>query len=75
MLSETLNDLLKLPSNERVELALALWESLDDADREAEFALRPEQRVELDRRLARHLDDPGSAVPWEVVRRKLNGDD
>jgi putative addiction module component (TIGR02574 family) len=75
MLSDTLDELLKLPPDERVELALALWESLDDHDREAEVALRPEHRLELDRRFAAHLDDPGSAVPWEVVRRKLMGSD
>jgi putative addiction module component (TIGR02574 family) len=75
MLSDTLDELLKLPPDERAELASALWESLDDADREADFALRPEQRVELDRRWEEHLDGPGSAVPWEFVRRRLKGGD
>jgi len=71
MMSSTLSELLKLPVNERVEIALALWESLDDAQREAELALSPEQAAELDRRLAEHLANPGSAIPWEEVRRKL----
>lgn len=67
----TLQELLKLPPDERAELALALWESLDDADREAEFALTEDQRALLDRRLAEHLDDPDSAIPWEQVLRSL----
>ena len=74
MATSTLEELLKLPPSERVELALALWESLTDADREAEFALSAEQYAELEREMADHLADPGSSVPWEHVRRKLKGD-
>lgn len=71
MASNTLDELLKLPPNERVELALALWESLAGADRDAEFTLSAEQHVELERRMGEHLVDPGSSVPWEEVSRKL----
>ena len=71
MASRTLEDLLKLPPSDRVDLALALWESLNDADRAAEVALSPEQESELDRRLTKHTADPASTVPWEEVRRKL----
>ena len=73
MLSNTLAELLKLPAGERVELAMALWESLTDAEREAEVALSPAQEAELDRRLAEHIANPGSAIPWDEVRRKLAG--
>ncbi len=73
MLSNTLAELLKLSTRERVEIAMALWESLTDAEREAEFALTPEQEAELDRRLAEHIANPGSAIPWDEVRRKLAG--
>jgi putative addiction module component (TIGR02574 family) len=71
MLSNTLAALLRLPAKDRVDLAMALWESLTDAEREAEFVLTPEQEAELDRRLEEHLANPGSAIPWEEVRRKL----
>jgi len=71
MLRDTLAKLLALPATERVDIAMALWDSLTPAEQEAEFDLTPEQRVELDRRLAEHVTDPASAVPWEEVRRKL----
>jgi putative addiction module component (TIGR02574 family) len=67
----SLDDLPNLPPSERAELALALWESLGDSDREAEFTLSAEQLAELERELAVHLADPTASVPWEQVRRKL----
>ena len=73
MLPNTLTELLKLSAKERGEIAMALWESLTDAEREAELALSPEQEAELDRRLAEHIASPDSAIPWEEVRRKLTG--
>jgi putative addiction module component (TIGR02574 family) len=71
MLSSTLAALLKLPAKDRIELAMALWDSLTDEEREAELVLTPEQEAELDRRLAEHLANPDNAIPWEEVRRKL----
>ena len=71
MLKDTLTRLLELPPTERVDLAMALWDSLTAAERETEFDLTSEQRAELDRRLAEHIADPTSAVPWDEVRRKL----
>lgn len=73
MLPNTLAELLKLSAGERAEIAMALWESLTDAEREAELTLTPEQEAELDRRLAEHIANPGSAIPWDEVRRKLAG--
>lgn len=73
MAPEVMETLLKLPSNERADLALALWESLDEADREASFDLTPELAAELDRRLAEHLADPTTGIPWEEVRKKFVG--
>ena len=68
-----LTDLLKLPADDRAEIAMALWESLSDAERDGAFELTAEQRAELDRRWAEHLRNPASAVPWSEVRRKLLG--
>lgn len=71
MPSPALSEILKLPANERAEVAMALWESLTDAERDDELALTPEQETELDRRWAEYLADPTSAIPWEDIRRKL----
>jgi putative addiction module component (TIGR02574 family) len=71
MLPNALAALLKLPAKDRIELAMALWDSLADDEREAELVLTPEQEAELDRRLEQHRANPGSAIPWEEVRRKL----
>ena len=73
MASSPLSQLLKLPAEDRVELAIALWESLSDSEREGAFELTDAQRTELDRRWAEHLENPGSAIPWSEVRRKLLG--
>lgn len=71
LMSPSLSELLKLPAGERAELAMALWESLSEAEREAELQLPPEESAELDRRWADHVQRSESAIPWEQVRRKL----
>ena len=71
MLSDTLAALLRLPAKDRVELAMAPWESLTDDERDADLVLTPGQEAELDSRITEHLANPGSAIPWEEVRRKL----
>jgi putative addiction module component (TIGR02574 family) len=66
-----LAELMKLPAGERAELAMALWESLTDGQRDDELELGSEGYAELDRRWLEHLAEPGSAVPWLEVQRKL----
>lgn len=73
MAPELVEALLKLPPNQRADLALALWESVDETDREASFDLTPELAAELDRRFAEHLADPSTVIPWEEVREKFIG--
>jgi putative addiction module component (TIGR02574 family) len=70
-MSPSLSELLKLPAGERAELAMALWESLSDAEREGELELTPEDAAELDRRWMEHVQRPESSIPWDAVRRKL----
>ena len=71
MASSPLPQLLKLPAADRADLAIALWESLSDSEREGAFELTDEQRAELDRRWTEHVANPGTAIPWFEVRRKL----
>ncbi len=67
--------LLKLSAANRAELAMALWESLSDQQREAaRTELSDEQKAELDRRWAEHLENPESAIAWNEVRRRLRDD-
>ena len=73
MAPEVMEALLKLPSNQRADLALALWDSLDETDREASFVLTPELAADLDRRFAEHLADPSTGIRWEEVRKKFIG--
>lgn len=54
-----------------MEIALALWDSLEDTEADALLPLTEDQRAELDRRLAEHERDPASAIPWGQVRRDL----
>ena len=69
MPSTFVSGLIRLPAAERAALAIALWDSLSEAERDPEFGLTPEQAVELDRRWAEHLKAPPSAIPWDNVWR------
>jgi putative addiction module component (TIGR02574 family) len=73
MASSPLSQLLQLPATDRAEIAMALWESLTDSEREGALALTNEQRRELDRRWDEHVKNPDSSIPWSEVRRKLLG--
>jgi putative addiction module component (TIGR02574 family) len=70
-MSRWLSELLKLPAGERAELAIALWESLSEAEREGELELTAEEAAELDRRWTEHVQRSESSTPWDDVRRRL----
>ncbi|MFL6199319.1 MAG: addiction module protein [Thermoanaerobaculia bacterium] len=65
----TISDLLHLSVAERLQLVEDLWDSIA-AEPEA-LELTQAQKEELDRRMAEHRADPGSAIPWEEVRTRL----
>jgi len=56
----------KLTVDQRVELAQAILDSIT-AETE-KFQLTEAQKREIDRRLAAHAANPGSAIPWEQVK-------
>lgn len=68
-----LPDLFKLPADDRAEIAIALWESLSDSERDGAFRLTDDQRTELDRRWTEHLQNPSASIPWSELRAKLLG--
>ena len=60
-------DLLKLPIPEKQALAEALWNSIDDE-------LLPVTKEEIafaNERMKMHLDNPGEAMTWEELRKKI----
>jgi putative addiction module component (TIGR02574 family) len=71
MVMTPMTDLLQLPQNERLALAIALWDSLDDHARDGALPLDPALCAELDRRLTAHLSNPGDALAWDEVRIQL----
>jgi putative addiction module component (TIGR02574 family) len=73
MSDAALSELLTLPPSARADLAIALWASLSDDERETALATDQAFLTELDRRWAEHLANPESAVPWESLLRKLRG--
>ena len=71
MTKPQLDELLKLPVSERIDLAMALWDSIAEPELQDQLPLTEGQKAELDRRLAEHDRDPSRAIPWEEVERRL----
>jgi putative addiction module component (TIGR02574 family) len=71
MANPKLDELLKLPVPERLELAMALWDSIAEPELQDLLPLTEVQKAELDRRLAQHDRDPSRGIPWEEVQRRL----
>ena len=71
MAATPMADLLQLPMGERVALAMALWDSLEEAGRSEALQVDADLYNELDRRWSAHLQNPEAAMPWEQVRGQL----
>jgi putative addiction module component (TIGR02574 family) len=72
--ADLLNELMQLTPTERLDIADQLWDSIHPPGSlrpGEEFVLTDEQKAELDRRIAEHERDSGSAIPWEMVRERL----
>jgi putative addiction module component (TIGR02574 family) len=65
---QTLADLTSLPVHERLRVAERLWDSIP-ADSPVE--LSPEQRAELQRRIAAHEETPELLLTWKEVLERL----
>lgn len=59
----------RLSVPERVRLVQDIWDTLQPTAED--LPLTEEQREIVDSRLEEHRRDPGSAVPWEEVKARL----
>jgi putative addiction module component (TIGR02574 family) len=66
-MSDLRHQIENLSAAEKAELLDEVWESLEADAR----SLTDAQRAELDRRLARHEQNPSDVVPWEQVKASL----
>jgi len=60
-----------LTFEERLELLERLWDSLVDTPER--IPLTDAQREELDRRLDDYERDPSIGIPWNEVRKRIQG--
>ena len=63
-----LAEIMQLTAKERRDLVEDLLAAVEEDE---DFALTPEQMTEIDRRIAEHKRDPGSAVPVEQMLERL----
>ena len=61
----------RLTVEERLELLEQLWDSLVDTPER--IPLTDAQREELDRRLDDFERDPSIGIPWDEVRKRIQG--
>lgn len=66
--AELWSELMKLTTDERLELVQDLWDSIGS---DSHPPLSDEDKNELERRYADHLRDPNSALKWEDVKARL----
>ena len=71
MATTPIADLLRLPMGERLALAMALWDSLDEEGRSEALPVDADLCIEFDRRWAAHLKNPAAAISWEQVCSSL----
>lgn len=69
MVQPVLEDALRLPVAERIELVQAIWDSV--VAQSSTVPVTDEQRIELDRRLADAEANPSDERPWSEVRASL----
>ena len=71
--TKTLDELRKLPVEQRIQLVEDLWDTIADDTVGESLAVTPELAAELDRRLQEYRSDPESARPVEDVLARLRG--
>ncbi len=59
------------PVGERLRLVRDVWDRLSEQDQES--GLTEDLKSELDRRIEEMDRNPGSGIPWEVVKARVLG--
>lgn len=59
----------QMTTAERILYVQDLWDRI--AERPEDVHVSEEMKAELDRRIADHRANPGSAIPWEQVKSEL----
>ncbi|ADB16986.1 addiction module component, TIGR02574 family [Pirellula staleyi DSM 6068] len=67
-IEQTISAVSTMSISDRLRLAEAIWDSLDDA---STALLTPQQHAELKRRMMEHETNPGSAMTREEVEQRL----
>jgi putative addiction module component (TIGR02574 family) len=65
-------DIERLTIDERIELAQALWNSIEPEQDDA-VGLSSDQIDEIDRRWAKYLTNPGDGATWDEVEARIVG--
>ncbi len=66
-MSYNTEELLKLPVIERYDIAIALWESIENED----LPVTEEEEVLAEIRLQEHLNNPKDILKWEDAREQI----
>ncbi len=60
-------ELLKLPAAERYDIAVALWDSIEEED----LPVTDEEKAFAEMRLQEHLNNPKDVIKWEDARAQI----
>ncbi len=67
-INQALSELTSLPVSDRLRVVESLWDSIES---DAPVSLSPEQRAELNRRIAAHEANPNELLSWDQVLDRL----
>lgn len=70
-MSNQLEEVLKLPTEERLLLAEALWDSVEDAS-ESSWDISEEWRNEIERRYRLYKEGKMKLFTWDEVKERLS---
>ena len=71
-IDQTISDLFNLSVDDRLPIVQKLWDSIPP---DTEVTVSPDQRAELERRIAAHDADPNSAVSRDEIERRIQSND